>query len=419
MWMLLRTNRDVRQLFLAQVVSFMGDWFAYVAFVGLVQDLTDAPILVTLVYVAQALPAFLMAPIAGPTADRFDRRRVIRTVSVVQAVAAAGLLLVGSAGSLWFGFLCLCVISALGSFVGPAAQAGLPNLTRSPEELTKAALLFGSLWGAMLAIGAAVGGVVASTFGRDVAFVVNALSFVVAALAVSLIRRPMQAERGEDAPPPSRMRPIADMGEAFGHARRDSVLLALLASKATFAMGAGIVGLLAVLATEDLGGGDAATGVLIAARGVGVALGPLIAAKLVGPSLARVLLMCGSAGLAFGVCYLGLAVAPTLALAVPLAFLAHLGGGAQWTLSTYGLQRRAPDHIRGRILAGDFGIVTLIITLSNLAAGALAGVVGARWAIATFAVLGLAAGALYLVLTTPVRARLAAEPEPEATGASH
>ena len=417
MWTMLRTNPDIRSLFLAQVVSFMGDWFAYVAFVGLVQDTTDAPILVTLVYVAQALPAFLMAPIAGSVADRFDRRNVIRAVSLVQAIAAVGLLLVGSAGSLWFGFACLCVISGLGSFVGPAAQAGLPNLARSPDELTKAALLSGSLWGAMLAIGAAVGGVVASVFGRDVAFIVNSLSFVVAAGAVSLIRRPMQTARTEGATTITRMRPIADMREALGYARRDSVLLSLLASKASFAMGAGIVGLLAVLAREDLGGGDAATGVLIGARGVGVALGPLIAAKLVGPSMARVLLMCGGAGLAFGVCFLGLAVAPALAVAVPLVFLAHLGGGAQWTLSTYGLQRRAPDHIRGRILAGDFGIVTLIITLSNLAAGLLAGAVGARWAIATFALLSLLAGTLYLVLTASVRERLAAEPTTEPTTA--
>jgi MFS family permease len=415
MWNLLRTNHDIRSLFAAQVVSFMGDWFAYVAFVGLVQDVTDAPILVTMVYVAQALPAFLMAAIAGPAADRFDRRNIIRIVSVVQAVAAAGLLLVDSAGSLWFGFVCLCAISALGSFVGPSAQAGLPNLARTPEELTKAALLFGSLWGAMLAIGAAAGGVVASVFGRDVAFIANALSFVAAAGAVTLIKRPMQNERAASAGPAPRMRPIADMREAFGYARRDSVLLSLLASKATFAMGAGIVGLLAVLATEELGGGDAATGVLIGARGVGVALGPLIAARLVGPSMSRVLLLCGGAGLAFGVCYLGLSVAPALAIAVPFTFLAHLGGGAQWTLSTYGLQRRAPDHVRGRILAGDFGIVTLIITLSNLAAGALAGVVGARVAIATFATLGLAAATAYLVLTRPVRARLALEERSEPT----
>src|SRR4051794_35822359 len=103
MWKLLRTNRDVRQLFIAQVVSFAGDWFAYVAFVGLVQDLTDAAILVTLVYVAQSLPAFLMAPISGAAADRFDRRQLIRGVSVLQAVAAAGLLLVGSRDQLWLG----------------------------------------------------------------------------------------------------------------------------------------------------------------------------------------------------------------------------------------------------------------------------------------------------------------------------
>ncbi|MEX0846497.1 MAG: MFS transporter [Ilumatobacteraceae bacterium] len=409
MFSMLRTNRDIRLLFIAQVISFAGDWFAYVAFVGLVNDLSSAATLVTMVYVAQALPAFLMAPIAGPAADRFDRRRIIRTVSLGQALAALGLLFVGSTGSLWFGFLCLCVISALGSFVGPSAQAGLPNLARTPVELTKAALLFGSLWGAMLAVGAALGGLVASVFGRDVAFAANAVSFVLAAASVSLIRRPMQAERAPDAPAAPRMRPIADMHEAFSYARKDNVILALLASKATFAMGAGIVGLLAVLATDELNGGDAATGLLIGARGVGVALGPLIAARFVGPSMSRVLLMCGAAAMSFGVCYLGLSLAPTLAVALPFAFLAHIGGGAQWTLSTYGLQRRAPDAIRGRILAGDFGIVTLIITLSNLGAGALADAVGARPTIAVFAVLGLLAGALYLWLTRGVREQLAVE----------
>ena len=409
MWTMLRTNRDIRLLFIAQVVSFAGDWFAYVAFVGLVQDLTDAAILVTLVYVAQSLPAFFMSAVAGPAADRFDRRTIIRTVSSMQAVAAIGLVVVDSASSLWLGFSLLCVISALGSFVGPSAQAGLPNLARTPDELTKASLLFGSIWGAMLAVGAALGGLVATVFGRDVAFMVNAISFVVAAALVSTIRRPMQQPRPVDAARPSRMRPVADMREAFAYARRDRVLLALLSSKATFAMGAGIVGLLAILATEDLGGGDGATGLLLGARGVGVALGPLIAARLVGPSLARVLLLCGGAGLSFGVFYLGLSLAPTLAIAAPLALLAHLGGGAQWTLSTYGLQRRSPDHIRGRILAGDFGIVTLIITVSNLAAGALAGVTGARVAIAVFATLGLMASAAYLMLTRGVRSSLVAE----------
>ena len=84
-------------------------------------------------------------------------------------------------------------------------------------------------------------------------------------------------------------------------------------------------------------------------------------------------------------------------------------GGAQGTLSTYGLQRRAPDHIRGRILAGDFGIVSLIITLWDLSAGALAGAIGVRPTIAAFALLGPASGAVHLIATRGLRARLGAD----------
>ena len=119
--------------------------------------------------------------------------------------------------------------------------------------------------------------------------------------------------------------------------------------------------------------------------------------------------ICGLAGGVWGVSYLGLSVAPTFAIALPLVLMGHLGGGAQWTLSTYGLQARAPDHVRGRILAGDFGMVTLIITLSNIAAGVLADTAGVRPTIALFAVLDIAAAATYLVATRPVRERLLRE----------
>ena len=112
-------------------------------------------------------------------------------------------------------------------------------------------------------------------------------------------------------------------------------------------------------------------------------------------------------------CYLGLAVSTALWMGLVLVFVAHLGGGAQWTLSTYGLQARSPDSIRGRILAGDVGFTMLIITLSNIAAGVLAGIVGPRLAIATFAAMGLVAGAVYLTLTRSIRRRLDAGRRPE------
>ena len=333
------------------------------------------------------------------------------TVVSVQALAALALLLVDSEGTLWIGYVGLCTISALGAFVGPAAQASIPNLARTPEEHQTASVMFGSLWGAMLAVGAALGGLVAGLFGRNVAFVANAASFAIAVGVVALIRRPMQASREDESGRP-RIRPIADMREAFGYARRDSTLLSLLSSKATFAMGAGVVGLLAVLVTEELGGGDTQTGLIISARGLGVAVGPLIAAPFARTSLGRVLWICGVAGGIWGTAYLGLSVAPTFAIALVLVLIGHLGGGAQWTLSTYGLQARSPDHVRGRILAGDFGMVTLIMTLSNIAAGLLADAISVRPTIALFALLDIAAAATYLIATRPVRERLLREDEP-------
>jgi MFS family permease len=85
---LLRRNRDFRTLFLAQLISYGGDWFATVAILSLVRDRTDSDLLVPLVFVSQALPAFFLSPFAGPVADRFDRRMVMIVVSTAQVLAA-------------------------------------------------------------------------------------------------------------------------------------------------------------------------------------------------------------------------------------------------------------------------------------------------------------------------------------------
>lgn len=75
----------------------------------------------------------------------------------------------------------------------------------------------------------------------------------------------------------------------------------------------------------------------------------------------------------------------TLALAASLAVVAHLGGGAQWVLSSLGLQRLAPDHVRGRILSMDLGLVSLTIGVSSLVAGRLADIYPPRMVMAGLA----------------------------------
>ncbi|CAB4596198.1 MAG: MFS transporter [Actinobacteria bacterium] len=411
MWKMLKTNADMRRVFMAQVISYLGDWFSFVAIIGLVDDLTGSKFLVSLVVVAFSLPSFLASPIAGSMADRFDRRRILVFVSIIQVVAAFGLLFVGN-DTVWLAFLAQSTISALAAVISPATEASIPNIARDDNELAIANSLLGSTWGIMLAVGAAIGGVFASVFGRDAAFIANAVSFAVAAILFSRIKTPMQQERDPQTQR-QRIRPIADMREAITHSRQDPVLMALIFSKTTFAIGAGVVSQLAVLASDVFHGGDAARGLLIGVRGVGTGLGPLIAMRYTRGQLGKVLLICGFASLAFSGFYLVGAWMPTLWLTAIFVMLAHLGGGAQWTLSSYGLQLRSPDHIRGRILAGDFALVTLMLSLTSALAGLVSEYFGVRQAISGFACAAAIASVIYIRATKRLRTQLLLQPNVE------
>ena len=394
-------------VFGAQVVSYLGDWFAFVALAGLVEDVTDSRFLVSLVLVSMTIPGLFMSPIAGSFADRFDRRKILIVVSILQAFAAL-LLLLHSAAGIWITFVAQCLIAGLAAFVGPSSSASVPNLVDNDDDLRKTNALFGSTWGTMLAVGAALGGVFAAAFGRDAAFIANAVSFVVAALLFSGVKRPMQSERTQNSNK-GRVRPIADMKEAINVAKKDPVILALLCSKMTFAVGAGIVSQLAVLASNVFNVGDSGRGLLIGVRGIGSGLGPILGARIAGRDMAKLLKVCGFAGLIFSVCYLGAALSPFIGMAAVFIALAHLSGGAQWTLSTLGLQMQSPDHVRGRVMAGDMALVNLMIGCTSILAGITSELLGVRPAIIIFAVAAAIASVIYILLTAGLRRSLHTE----------
>ncbi len=406
MFKVLRDNRELRLLFVAQNLSFIGDWFTFVALAGLVQDITGSKFLVSLLLVAFSLPSFLASPIGGPVADRYDRRKVLIVVSILQAIAAASFLLIGDS-RIWIAFVAQSSIAALAAFVRPALEAAIPNLARDPDELRQANALFGSSWGVMLAVGAGIGGIFSQVFGRQAAFIADIATFIVAAGLIALVTRPMQEQRAANHS--KRIRPISDMQEALHLAKSDHVIMSLLMSKMTFAVGAGVVSQLAVFAADSFNRGDAGRGIMLGLRGLGSALGPLLAARFVKNDLSKVILVCGIAGLGFAGGYLAAAASPIFILACVCIGFAHLGGGAQWTLSTYGLQVRCPDEMRGRVLAGDFALITLSLGLSSLLAGVVSEYIGARGTIAVFALLAVLASLIYLFATRTVRKNLSEE----------
>jgi MFS family permease len=146
-------------------------------------------------------------------------------------------------------------------------------------------------------------------------------------------------------------------------------VLALLAVKGGFGLAGGILVLLPVFARDVYHQGDVGTGILYGMRGVGALIGPFIGRRVAGPTAGGMFRAIGFALFCFPVFYAIFPWMPFLILAGLCTVGAHVGGGAQWTLSTYGLQRFVPDRIRGRVFSFDFAFVTLSIALSNLAAG--------------------------------------------------
>lgn len=377
---LLRRNPAFRRLFLASVVSLAGDWFSFVAVADLVTELTGRPGAAAFTYAATVLPVFLASPIAGTTADRFDRRRVL-VIADLARVPIALLLCVAA----WWHSVPLAIGAIIGlgigsSFYDPAASAATPNLV-DPEELATAQTLMAAVWGSMVLVGAGLGGLVSEILGRQTAFAIDAASFVVSAWLVACIGRPMQEVRVETS---------GGLGEAIRYARSSPLVTRLMFAKVGVSSANGIVGLLPAFARGRFGGTGIATGLLFAARGLGAVLGPVLARHAAGgaPSMRAIIAICGVSTLTYGAVYAALPVTPILALALILVVLAHLGGGAQWALSTYGLQTATPDRLRGRILSLDYGLATLAIGISAIVAGLLANAYGeatSTWLLAAFA----------------------------------
>ena len=402
----LRTNASVRYLFLAQNVSVMGDYFTYVALVGLIKEATKSTFLVSLVYAAYVLPSFFFSPIAGPIVDKFDRRKIIVFVSALQALFGIGFLL-SNADRIWLALLTQLVISSLAVITLPAFSSALPNIVHNDEELRQANTLFGSSWGASVFIGSALGGLFAATFGRTATFVADIATFAVCAGLITLIRIPMQERKANAKREP--VRPIADMREAFHYAKENNVIFALMASKTTQAVGAGAVGQLAVLAIDAFNTGDGGSGLLLAARGLGAAIGPFVFMRFARNNMPRLLLLCGVGGVIWSIFYLAASSSPWLWLAAVSIGVAHIGGGAIWTMASYGLQTSTEDHIRGRVIAGDMGFAMLVTGLSSIGTGILGEIFPIRIAIAIVAGISGLCSLSYLLGTIGLRKRLRSE----------
>lgn len=368
-WALLRDNAPYRRLWIGVVISMAGDWFRTIALYHLVLQLTGASgLALSGVVLAQTLALCVFSPIAGVMADRFSRKAIMISADLVRAGLALGFLYITSAERVWLAYVLTAVLMGVAAFFNPAHVAFIPNIT-TPRELIAANALAGSSWAAMLAVGAALGGVIAALFGSGTAFVMNAVGYLVSAWCISTIAppatsKPVVAASGRPATS------WQDFWQGMRYIAGAPLVRRLLSVKAWSAgMTGGLMVLFALFAEGVFQAGALGMGTLYMARGLGAMCGPLLARRVVGESPQAML---RALSVIFGIAasfYLAFAYMPTLWLAAAALLLAAMASNTLWVFSSTLLQIYVPNTHLGRVFAMDFAWLTVVMSLTTFGTG--------------------------------------------------
>src|SRR5205809_2809534 len=370
---LLRGNRSFRLLWLGQVVSQMGDWFDTIAVYTIVLHLTGSGRAVALIMVARFLPSVVMGPLSGVVADRFSRRTIMITADLLRALVVLGFLLVRRPDQMWLVYVLTVLQLAFSAFFEPAKTAAIPSFV-SDRELLSANAIASVTWSAMLTLGAAIGGFVAGWFGTDAAFILDSLTFLASALLIMNVRFPKRAAREKSKLTITKAVGISDTLEGGRYVKHRPRVFAYLMVKPAWGLGGGILTLLAVFGEKVFPvAGKTATGigVLFTARGIGTAVGPIVARRWAGETRKQMQVAIGIAFLIGGVFYIAFGSSRNFVLALLFLLTAHTGGSILWVFSTVLLQREVEDKFRGRVFAAELALLTLTMAASNYLVGEL------------------------------------------------
>ncbi len=377
---LVRGNRNFRRLWLAQIVSEIGDWFYTLSIYTLLLQLTGHASSVALALVLQVLPQTFVGPTAGVVNDRLRRKHVMIAADLVRVVVVLAMLLVRSPAMVWLVYPLLLAETIMAAFFEPARNSVIPNIAAKGEVLI-ANTLSSATWSVNLLIGASVGGVVAAFFGRDAVFALNALSFLLSAVLIGGMHF---AEPHAESAPPLRPRDLVDFSpvlEGVRYIRNHRTLLPAVFAKAGELMIGPSWVIFTVMGAHEFAvhwhNVDAARGamlgmsILLGGRGLGALVGPLIAARWAARSDSKLQLGIFLGYLTIAAGYGILGSTRTVWTASACAMLAHAGGSTVWVFSTTLLQLHTDDRFRGRVFSADLGFSMLTIAAGAYLCGRL------------------------------------------------
>lgn len=370
---LLRRRPAFRSIWLGSVVSLAGDWFTLIALYSLLEQYTGKSEAIGLMLMVRFVPLAVLSPMAGVVADRFSRKKLMIAVDLLRAIVVLGFLLVRSAQQVWLVYALTFLQMSLASFFDPAEAAAIGS-TVEKDEIVTANTLQGATWSAMLGFGAVFGGILTAVAGREASFVVDALSYGLSAFFISRATITMPQQPPRAATWAGRLG-FDDLFEGFKLIRRSPDVRRVLWVKSSWSLagGAALV-LYAVMGSRIFaiaGSPEAGVGVLLAMRGTGAFVGPLIARRIGGDDPNFLERAIGLAFLVTAFAWLAFALSPNLVIAALCLAVAHTGVSTQWVFSTSLINLRVEDRFRGRVFAVDTMLPLLALAASSWAGGKL------------------------------------------------
>ena len=361
-----RSHVAVRRLALARLVSVTGGFAAQTALMYRIYAITGSTIWVTATAIASSTAVALTGLAGGLVSDRFDRRRVMVISDLAGAACFVMLAVVRSPGPM----VAVAFASAMAEApFWPASGAAVPNLV-APAELAWANGLLVSATYVALGLGPLAGGVLVAAFGASVAFIVNALSFVVSAVLVARIEGRFSAERDEHETADHRI------GAGLALVVSDPVLRVLTAV-ITLLWGAfGLFVVLDVPLAAAYHAGPVGYATLTAVWGGTAFLGSRVAGRVLARIDERLALTGGL--LVVALTGASIALLPAFALIVVVGGAGGLGQGVVMVAWRGMVQRGTPDRVRGRVFAAADAFQETAFMVGMLAGGGMVGLVGVQ-----------------------------------------
>jgi MFS family permease len=414
---LLEANANLRRVWIAQVISEVGDWLNNIAVLALILELADRSnqgIAIALYVTARHLPQFLLGPVAGVLADRISRTSIMIFSDLIRAVLALGFMLAEALSSLPLVYFVGASLICLSTFFNVARRAATPSFVTTDLELHSANALMASTSSATLAIGSAIGGLLAAGFGRNTVFVINSISFLISADLVRKVVTFRDDTRERESAERQGLGFYRDFVEGLAYVRDKEILRTVFIVVAVWGLGNGCARAIYSIAGAELGSqldrftanpSEFGISLLFIAIGVGGLIGAPLSRRYRTTSAGFLERRMGRSMIIDGFSLLSFSFIFNVWIASAILAFRELNFALWWTAQQTILMNSSEERFRGRVFASYETLTTFCLILSMLVAGKACDLYGYNFVACAGGLVIIVSGLLWFLLRLMERKR--------------